>query len=327
VFNQIEKTDWKLVAVVPTKELLKKVDIIGMSILLTCILCLIIAFIFSFLFSHMISKPIRRLAKVMKVFENDQNIRIETKSSDEMGFLYKSFNNMAGKINLLFRDIEEISQKEKNAELKALQAQINPHFLYNTLDSINWLALKYNAPDISNMITSLAKFLRHSLNKGREFISVENELEHVQSYINIQKIRYTSKFNVNIHVDQEICHQNIIKLVLQPMVENAIIHGFKDIEYVGEITIRGYRVNEYFYLKVKDNGIGADVDRLNQMLHQKIEYSEAEGSSYGIRNVNERLKLYYGEQCGVSFEENESGGVTAIIKARLDISSEQQMLA
>jgi len=320
-FEEIQKSGWKLVAVVPTKELLRKVDIIGMSIFLTCILCLIIAFVFSLLLSHIISKPIRHLAKVMKKFESDLNTRIETHSNGEVGFLYKSFNNMAGKINVLINDIEEISQKEKNAELKALQAQINPHFLYNTLDSINWLALKNNAPDISHMITSLGTFLRHSLNKGREFISIENELEQVQSYINIQKVRYKGKFDVHFNVEQELYNLKIIKLVLQPIVENAIIHGFKDIEYMGEIVIKGYREDGYFYLKVLDNGIGADIDRLNQMLLQKIECEETSNKSYGIRNVNERLKLYYGEQSGISFEENEYGGVNAIIKVRLDTSS------
>lgn len=325
VFNEIDNTNWKLVAVVPTNELLNKVDIIRMSIIITCILCLIIAFVFSFVLSFRISKPIIHLAKTMKKFENDQNIRIETKSSGEVGFLYKSFNNMAGKINQLIQDVADISRREKDAELRALQAQINPHFLYNTLDSINWLSMKYKASDISYMITSLAKFLRHSLNKGKEFISIKNELEQVQSYVNIQKIRYKEKFDVDFNVDKELYTYKIIKLILQPLVENAIIHGFKDIEYTGQIIIEGYKENEYLYLKIIDNGIGADTDRLNEMLLHKIQSGETEGNSYGIKNVNERLKIYYGEQCGISFEENASGGVTAVIKAKLDANTSTEL--
>jgi two-component system sensor histidine kinase YesM len=196
-----------------------------------------------------------------------------------------------------------------------LQAQINPHFLYNTLDSINWLAIAAGADEISLMVNSLANFLRFSLNKGREFISIANELEQVRSYITIQKFRFKNKFDVIYKIDKEVLPYTIIKLTLQPLVENAINHGFDGIDYKGLIEIKACKDHEYIHFQVTDNGKGADIDSLNKMLFDGGG-EVVNDMGYGIRNVNERLKLYFGEDCGLYFEDSQYGGITASIKVR-----------
>lgn len=315
VYEELSGTKWKLIGMVPTIELVENVGVIRNALFLIGAISLVVASISSVFISYRISGPIHALADCMKNFDVDQYTGVSVHSNDEIGEIYNSFNKMVKRIQQLIKEVSEQSRREKEAELRALQAQINSHFLYNTLDSINWLAIKYGVDDISLIVNSLANFLRYSLNKGREFITIANELEQVKRYITIQKFRLKNKFDVRFYVDKEVLSYTIIKLTLQPLVENSINHGFDGIDYKGLIEIKAWKDDRYVYLEVSDNGKGGDVESLNSMLLEN-ENEILENRGYGIRNVNERLKLYFGEDCGLNFEDNEYGGITVTVKVR-----------
>ena len=267
--------------------------------------------------SRSITTPIYNLCSIMKHFEKDVSFRCDVPYNNEIGELYKSFNTMMSTVDNLVTDINDLFERQKTWELKALQAQINPHFLYNTLDSVNWMAQQHGYEDISSIVTALGSFFRYSLNKGQEFTTLENELYQIRSYIEIQKIRFKDKLNTEFDIDESILPCRIAKLTLQPLVENCIVHGFDNFEYMGVITITGTKKDGYVYLTVSDNGKGGDVDKMNRLLDKEFSPDEPI-EKYGIHNVNQRIKLYFGNECGLHYEENEIGGidVTATLKER-----------
>ncbi len=290
--------------------------IVGTSIITTGIIAITAAVLLMFLLTGWLTAPITNLNSYMKHFETERKrVPDEMLTNDEMGKLCATYNTMLDTIDSLINDVYELYQKQKLFELKALQAQINPHFLYNTLDSINWMARAHNARDISKMVSALGTFFRHSLNKGNEYTTIENELKQIESYTDIQKVRYDDKFDIKFDLDKELLQCTIIKLTVQPLVENCIIHGFEDIEAGGMINVRLYAEDDYIYISVADNGCGTDTDALNTALAKEIDYSEPI-EKYGLSNVNLRIKLYFDETCGLTFSTNEKGGVTALIKIR-----------
>ncbi len=290
--------------------------VIGNSVIITGIVSLLGAFIIIFLLTGWLTSPIKKMISAMQKFEMERKrLPAEMETNDEMGKLCSTYNAMVDTIDSLIIDVEDLYKKQKLFELKALQAQINPHFLYNTLDSINWMARAHHARDISKMVSALGTFFRHSLNKGHEYTTIGNEIKHIQSYTDIQKMRCDDNFDVDFDIDENILKCTIIKLSLQPLVENCIIHGFEDYDEGGLIKIKAYAEDEYIYIEVADNGCGTDTDALNQVLTREIDYNEPI-EKYGLSNVNLRIKLYFDETCGLSFKTNENGGVTAVIKIR-----------
>lgn len=309
-YDNLEKTNLTIAAMVEANEIDEMAKTIKKSMLETAVLCIIIGFVIVIFISRVISEPIIKLSHVMKNFENDTNVRVHTKSENEIGTLYNSFNKMMSRIGDMIRDINELNTKQKNAELKILQAQINPHFLYNTLESINWMAVSVGADEISLMVSSLGSFFRHSLNNGKEFLSVENEIKQVKSFIAIEKIRFKDKFDIEYDIDEKIMQYHILKLTLQPLVENCIVHGFDRIDYKGMIKITGREHEKGVCFEIEDNGLGADTDFLNHYINDENVVVSKKGK-YGVRNVQKRIKLYFGDEYGVRFESNEYGGVTA----------------
>lgn len=289
----------------------------GLIILMTSIISILISLALMFLLSRSITAPIYNLCSIMKHFEKDTSFRCEVLYQNEIGELYKSFNTMMSTVDNLVADVNALFERQKIWELKALQAQINPHFLYNTLDSVNWMAQQHGCEDISNIVTALGNFFRYSLNKGQEFTTIENELRQISSYIEIQKIRFKDKLITHFDINDDILQCKIAKLTLQPLVENCIVHGFDKFEYVGVITITGYKKDGYIYITVSDNGKGGDIEKMNSLLEKKFNPNEPI-EKYGIHNVNQRIKLYFDESCGLHYEENELGGVdvTATLEER-----------
>ncbi|HAA81128.1 MAG: Histidine kinase internal region [Caldanaerobacter subterraneus] len=310
IYNTLPQNGWKLVGMVSMAELNEKAEMIRNFIYLTALLSLVIAALISLYFSYSISQPIIKLATEMKKVEKGNfNISVEENWGGEIGVLYSSFNYMIKRINELIHEVYLSKIKEKDAELKALQAQINPHFLYNTLDTVNWLAVKHNVPEISKIVNSLASILRYSINKGNDVTTVENELKHVESYITIQKIRFKDKFEVSFNIDKRVLHYKTIKLILQPLVENAIIHGIETYEGKGKILINGYLDGEKIVFEVINNGNPIDLDLVNKLLDSPADDKD----SYGIQNVNERIKLYYGEEYGLYYQVIDSNTVARIV--------------
>ncbi|WP_304943659.1 sensor histidine kinase [Vallitalea guaymasensis] len=307
----INDINWKIVGITPLNELNKDLYKTQKFIKLVILIILIISLSFALLLANRISNPIKKLVESMGTLDTD-NLYVKIDDyhfNDEFSYLIDHYNAANKKIRNSIVKIKEIENEKKEAEFKALQAQINPHFLYNTLDAVNWLSLKYDAEDISIMVTSLSDFFRYSLSKGKTIIPLKNELIQTESYLTIQKIRFPDMIDYSIYCDEEIQECSIVKLTLQPLVENSIIHGIEPTDEPGFIEIVCLKEKNNIIITVSDNGIGADIDILNNIIND----SSSSCSSYGLRNVNQRIKSYFGDTYGIIFSENETTGITATI--------------
>ena len=300
----IDKTDWYLVTILPESSVIAKINSQRIYLFLIVIICGGTSITLAFYFVNSINK---RLSKVISgmhcVQSGNLNHYIENDSNDELGELIDSYNYMIGKMAILIEDQYKLGKSVKNAELKALQSQINPHFLYNTLDMINWMSYKKMTKEISTAVNTLAKFYKLSLNKGKDLVSIKDELQHSNLYVNIQNMRYNNRISLRINVDEQIYNYLIPKITLQPILENAINHGILGKgEGNGLISILGYSTNSDIVLIIADDGIGIKEDKLNLLLSNNL--SSVKGSGYGLKNINKRIKLLYGENYGLSFESN-----------------------
>ncbi|MCI8959118.1 MAG: sensor histidine kinase [Lachnospiraceae bacterium] len=258
------------------------------------------ASLMSFALTYRISTPILGLAQKMKQVEQG-NFDIEIPVPQGMGeitILYHNFNSMLRIRQDLIEEIYGARVREKEAELRALQAQINPHFLYNTLDSINWMAVKYGADDIEEVVTDLSRMLRYSMNNGLNILKISQELIQIKSYIKIQQLRFSGFFQVTYDVDDQVLDCRIIKLLLQPLVENALLHGFDEAGENGVLIIRIRRMGERIHFSVINNGKQMNLEKVARAMDSS--FVEQTGS-YGLRNVNDRLVKYYGPDSGLRF--------------------------
>lgn len=301
IFSESDYTRWKTVAVSSLDETLSDVITLRYYSLIISVLTALLAIILALFFTGSISRPINNLKTLMKSAEDGNlNVKFESISNDEIGQLGQGFNNMIFKIKKLL-DLIYMEQKSKReAELKILQSQIKPHFLYNTLDNIQWMAMKYGADDIIDVIGALTTLFRIGLNKGKELIKVSEELEHVKSYLFIQKVRYKERLDCVLNIDEKILNLKVIKITLQPVVENAIYHGVKEKYGNGEITISAKIIDDKLLFKITDDGPGIEPKKLaalNKMLQEKETGNPRMG--YGLYNVNERIRLSFGENYGV----------------------------
>ncbi len=297
IYKLLSETDWKVASLIPVESLFEKTAALKKTIYLIAIIGIAVAVLLSLTFSLNISKPIIKLARTMKEVKNGKlELYVETPLKGEVGILYASFNSMIAMIKSLIQDVYVTKIKQKDAELKALEAQISPHFLYNTLDAINWMAKQYDAADISKMVTSLASLLRYSVNKGEDIIEIEKELKQVEGYLTIQKIRYSNKFEVYFNIDEKMLGLKMIKLILQPLVENAILHGLANAPEGCYLIINGYLAEADIVFEVVNNGLPVSLDKVSGILTQGEDYK-----GHGIRNVDQRLKLTYGDGYGVSY--------------------------
>lgn len=266
-----------------------------------------------------ITAPIHELCDMTeKVAEGDFTVRTRQADMDEIAVLSQSFNDMAGEIGTL---IEDIKQKQVNlhlTETKLLQAQINPHFLYNTLDTIVWLAEEHKTDEVVNMVTALSSFFRTTLSKGRDFITVGEEESHIRSYLEIQQFRYQDIMDYRIEIDEELQEFILPKLTLQPLVENALYHGIKNKRGKGMIRITGKKEGDTIIFRVHDNGKGMTEEKLSELCRNiQKEKPDNNVNSFGVINVNQRIRHYYGKEYGLSYRSSPDEGteVTVLIRA------------
>jgi two-component system sensor histidine kinase YesM len=309
--------NWKLMGILPENELMIKSEEIKETFFLVGGVVVIVLLFISYIYSAWITRPITALSSEMaRVEQNDfREIEISESFGQETKDLYNQFNYMVRRINSLIDEVYMAQISEKEAELLALQKQINPHFLYNTLDSIAWMSMKYKAEDIRYMVMSLASMMRYSLNNGNNYISVRDELEQVRNYVGIQEIRFNNKFTTTIDADNDVLDYEIIKLIIQPLVENAIIHGFKLAGGFGEIIISAKRVLEHLEIKVINDGIEIDLDKVKKILHEE---SKEKQKHYGLRNINDRLIMSFGRGSAIAFSVRD-GKTIASIRIRMDL--------
>ena len=308
-----ETTGWTIVGCMNMSEHLKNSRKARSIYVLVALGLIAVALVISSEIARNITFPIQRLRDSMKrVQKGDFSAaEIEVYSDNEIGSLTRSFNVMTHKIqDLMAQNIQEQEQKRK-IELKALQSQINPHFLYNTLDSIIWMAEGKKNEEVVLMTASLARLLRQSISIENELVTIGQEIEYVRSYLTIQKMRYKDKLEFEINVDSRITHAQIIRLVLQPIVENAIYHGLKYKESKGMLKVHGYELGERIIIDITDDGVGMDEETLKHIYDKhKVNYHS---NGVGVYNVQQRLVLYYGKEYGIIYHSEKGKGTTATV--------------
>ena len=307
------KTGWTVVDCTSVRELLRQSRQAQSIYVITAIVLVVVALLISRFIARSITFPIQKLRDSMKqVQEGDFSISdVVVDSRNEIGSLTKSFDVMTHKIQELMEQNVRDQEEKRKSELKALQSQINPHFLYNTLDSIIWMAEGKKNEEVVLMTASLARLLRQSISNEDEVVPIAQEIEYAKGYLTIQKMRYKDKLEFQIEVDPSIMHITLIKLVLQPIIENAIYHGLKYKESKGLLIVKGFMRNGNAVLQVIDDGVGMDEETLKHIYDKhKVNY---QSNGVGVYNVQKRLKLYYGNDYGIVYESEPGKGTTATI--------------
>lgn len=331
IYQKSSFTNWTTVGVFAVQDSVQEIKDINLYLVTFVFIVCMLGIAASYYLSHSISRPISQLASFMrKVEEGNMSIRIPEEREDEIGLLGRSFNKMLSQMTRLISQVWSEQRLKREAELRSLQAHIQPHFLYNTLDTIQWLARKDGAKEATEMVEALSKLFRIGLSKGQEIIPLTNEIEHIQSYLKIQQTRYKDKLNYKIEVDGSCDDLFVLKLILQPLVENAIYHGIKERRGPGMIAIRAVISEEMLELIIQDDGVGMndtrlaalravleavpDVSDMNAAQRAAADRSPNQATSYGLRNVQERIRLSYGEMYGILIDSKEKSGTTVTIK-------------
>lgn len=312
IVNSISYTGWKLVGVMPYSIFTTRMADIKQFVLVVSLLMAMMLELINQVVSVRISSPIMKLNNSVNKYEEGKEPHIYIGGSEEIRHLGKSIQeSYKQNLSLMKRVVWEQNERRKS-ELDVLQSQINPHFLYNTLDSITWMIEGEKNEEAAFMITQLAKLFRISLSKGHTIISIRDELQHAQSYMNIQKIRYKNKFEVVFDIDPEILDYCVVKLVLQPILENAINYGIREMDGCGIINICGKKDGDKIILSVSDNGMGIPDDEIGFLLRDTNRIRKR-GSGVGLVNVNNRIKILFGGQYGLYIESELDEGTTVYI--------------
>lgn len=301
-------TKWKFATIIPSDEFTDKIYGKLLFTMLICIICISIAVFFSLIISNNLYKPIKVLKNEMKrAADGDFKAKIDKIGKDEFSELNTSFNAMVENIDNTIKELYKARLLKKDAELKALQAQINPHFLYNTLDSMYWMARLNKTEELSTMISSFSKFLKINLSKGRDIISIKEVVEEIEYYTTIQKLRFGDKFNVEIEVEKDLYSYSIVKFLLQPLVENAIYHGIERKRGKGVIRVIGRKTSdEHIEFFIIDDGVGMSAERLEQVL-ESIEKGMG-NKNFALVNVSKRIQTIYGEEYKLAIKSQEGIG-------------------
>ena len=315
VFSPI--TEWHFVGVVPTREYYSGIARTYRGLFICALVAVALVLILGFILANSVTRPLRKLTNLMdKVEEGDFSVRFDSRYDDEIGVLGRHFNSMNDKMDDLVNRLHVEEQSRLEAQLKSLQEQIKPHFLYNTLDTISWLARKYDATEVVDIIDALTNMFRLGLSKGRDYISLKEERSHAANYLYIQKWRYSDKMNYEISIPEKYDDLTVPKLILQPLVENAIYHGIKNKRGGGTIRIFADEKDGWLYLAVEDDGAGIEEEHLRQIRDQ-LENPEPGSSEigFGLFYIAKRIRLYYGEGSGVTIDsmEGEFTRVTLVI--------------
>ena len=312
-------TGLSTVAVYSLDEALGGVRLLALFAILIGVLTFGLAIGVSFWVSAGIARPIVKLRRLMEEAETGNlDVRFPDPPNDEVGRLGQSFNTMIGEIGKLLDQVYVEQQKKREAEFRILQAQIKPHFLYNTLDTIHWMAQEKGADDIVGIVDALTRLFRISLSKGRDVIRLEEELEHVTSYLVIQKIRYLDKFDYTIDVDPALLSLPVVKLTLQPLVENALYHGIKEKSGRGRLTLSARREGDALVLTVGDDGAGMGPQALEALEKNLKQDEDPSAQGFGVFSVHHRIRLVFGEGWGLSYQSAPGQGTVVSVRQPLD---------
>ncbi len=319
VVKTVGYTGWKIISVTPTSELALDMGQMRNYLLMVAITVLILIVVGNYIISYVVTDPIRKLEDSIAYLEEGvtgQDVMNEDEifigGSHEIRHLGRTIKSMIRQMRKLTDEMVKEQKAKRKSELDALQSQINPHFLYNTLDSVVWMIEGERYKDAISMVTALAQLFRISLSKGNNIISIHDEIIHAKNYLNIQKVRYKNKFSATIDIDPAIENCATIKLIVQPLLENAIYYGVEHMDGEGEITLRGYEKDGDVYISVSDNGMGIPEEVRQTLLTDKAR-SRGKGSGIGLWNVNQRIQIYFKGDYGLIIESELDEGTTVTI--------------
>ena len=307
--NTVARNGWHIYLYRPSQIVTAPALTITKTVFIMIIFCLFCIILLSSALSSVVVRPLEQLTyNMQQLKDNNFEVTVTYDSPDEIGTLVRNFKSMAEHMNHLINEVLQNKILQQKYEMKALQAQINPHFLYNTLSLINSKAILIDQTEIGQVAQFLSTFYRTTLNKGKNIISVRDELNNVRSYINIQLIMHSNSFDVCYEVDEEMLSYTTINLILQPLVENAIMHGIDLIQKPerGLLKIKGYQFDNLLLFEISDNGPGIPASKLDSILHSK-------STGYGVKNVQSRIQLFYGAKYGLSYKSTDGGGTTVIL--------------
>lgn len=311
--HTLKNSDWRIVGVCYVDEMITaKVENVVRMLIIIIGVVLVSAIFIGWIFARLFSKPAKNLASAMGEFEeNAEEFNFEMiNGTSEIKALSSSFGHMVVRIQKLMETVREEEVSLRKTELKALQAQINPHFLYNTLDAIAWLCEDGRNEDAEEMVNSLARLFRISISKGHELIPIEKELQHADSYLKIQTFRYKNQFAYSFEVEESCLEYLCNKITLQPIIENAIYHGINRMVEEGKIKISIYEKGDCIIFEVEDNGVGMSKEECSDILHRE----SGDQTGIGIKNVNDRIKIYFGEEYGLTIISELDEGTCVLIK-------------
>ncbi len=315
VFSTSEYAGWKFITVVPAGASMQQMNQLRDSILILFLMMNIItAVVLIVLLTEKVFRKVNKLISSMKEVENGNfDIAIKHGDKDEFGFMYTSFNNMTGKIKSLFGELYQQKLLQKDAELKLLQSKVNPHFLYNIFDNMNWLIQLERYEELEPLVDAVSNYYKKSLNVGRDFISIADTIDQLKSYVEIQKIRFKDRFTCTFDFEDELMDMQILNFMLQPLVENAICHGIEPKSEKCHIIVKGYQCRENVCLSVEDDGMGIRSDKLNE-INYYFENEQAQTDDYfALTNINKRIKLFYGKRYGLKISSVQAEGTIVTV--------------
>lgn len=324
VVKTVGYTGWKIVSVIPNDNLYQnrnRINLVWLTVLAVSIIMLI--FVNQYL-STKITMPIRNLEKSVKQLELQYPERIYVGGSEEIQHLGKTIRSMVEQMRKLMDDVVREQEEKRKNELDALQSQINPHFLYNTLDSIIWMVESERYDEAVDMVTALANLFRISISKGKNIITIREEFQHAINYSKIQKVRFKNKFQVDFILDESLEKYVTIKLIIQPLLENAIYYGVEAMDGDGEIVVMAYEKEDDIYIDVIDNGIGMPPEQVEHLLTDG-NYERKRGSGIGLKNVDQRIKLYFGNDYGLRIKSEPDVGtkITIHLPKKMEVNADE----
>jgi two-component system sensor histidine kinase YesM len=322
IYYRLPGTEWTICMEIPLAEYTSDINRMRSTILYIALISLAIAAIASFFWTRTLTRPFYTLLKGMRTLEQGNlGVSIPEHPGSEIGILIREFNTMSGSIRDLMRQQQRIEQEKREAELQVLQAHIQPHFLFNTLNTIKWMAIAANATPIMESITALGNLIRPIFKKTSILIPLQEELEYLRHYMTIMNSRYGEGAVLRIEIDDVLSEATIPRLLLQPLIENSLIHGLESRQYKGIITIKGIELQGNMLLQVSDDGIGIDqlhLDELGEQFQQNfLEHNGADRDQIGLHNVNSRIRLHYGDYYGMSILSLEGQGTTVTLRLPL----------
>jgi two-component system, sensor histidine kinase YesM len=302
---------WKIIGIISIDKLYVENYKLRNLILSFTFIILILAFIFSRVIADTFTKPIKKMLGTMKLAEKgDFSNFLPVEGKDEIGELSTGFNTMISKIRFLFEDVYKGKLMQKESEFKALQAQINPHFLYNTLETINWMAKTNGMDQICNMVSALGDLMRISISNKKQYVTIEEEISYIIKYLFIQKTRFRDKVDTEIIIDDDIKNITIPKLIIQPLVENAFVHGFERKKGKGFIKIKGKKIEDRILFEIEDNGVGMSEEELQHILSSSGDVPSVNHTGLGISSVHNRIQFIYGKEYGLTISSVIGQGTT-----------------